>query len=63
MSTHKTEDRNGHPVTNVQLEAGETVWLCRCFHSQKFPFCDGTHRQHNGLGPVQVAAPKAEESK
>jgi len=26
-----------------QMEAGETVYLCRCGLSEKKPFCDGSH--------------------
>lgn len=54
MATHQTEEIQGHPRTTVELEPGETVALCRCFGSAKFPFCDGTHRQHEGKGPVIV---------
>jgi len=57
MATHSTEEREGHPRTTVHLEPGERVALCRCFGSQKFPICDGTHRQHPGKGPVIVYAP------
>ena len=60
MAKDTTTDRKGHPQTTVELESGEQVWLCRCFESKKFPYCDGTHRQHPGKGPVQVKAPSAE---
>jgi len=43
-----------HPLTTVKLQPGEKVALCRCFGSQKFPFCDGTHTQHPGKGPAIV---------
>lgn len=57
MAEDTTVDSDGHPRTTVQLEPGESVWLCRCFASKKFPYCDGTHKQHPGRGPVQVKAP------
>ncbi len=50
-----------HPRHIVRLEAGERVSLCRCFASKRFPFCDGTHRQHPGKGPVVVEAPDLAE--
>ncbi|MFQ5341817.1 MAG: CDGSH iron-sulfur domain-containing protein [Anaerolineae bacterium] len=43
-----------HPLTTVKLQPGEKVALCRCFGSQKFPFCDGTHKEHPGRGPAIV---------
>ncbi len=43
-----------HPVTQVKLAPGEKVALCRCFQSKRFPFCDGTHKEHPGKGPVIV---------
>lgn len=58
MAEHTTEDRQGHPRTTVKLQPGERVALCRCFFSKEFPFCDGTHKQHPGKGPVIVEAPK-----
>jgi len=51
-----------HPLTTVKLEAGEKVALCRCFGSQKFPFCDGTHKKHPGKGPALVEAVAADSS-
>ncbi|MCS6923564.1 MAG: CDGSH iron-sulfur domain-containing protein [Fimbriimonadales bacterium] len=56
MATYQNEDRMGHLRTTVQIEPGERVALCRCFHSKNFPFCDGTHKQHPGKGPVIVEA-------
>lgn len=61
MAEHTTEDRDGHPRTTVNLEPGERVALCRCFGSQKFPFCDGAHRQHPDKGPVIVQAASSAE--
>jgi CDGSH-type Zn-finger protein len=61
MATHSTEERNGKLRTEVKLEHGETVALCRCFASKKFPFCDGSHRQQPGkVAPVIVSAPPPE---
>ncbi len=59
MATHKSEEIMGHLRTTVQIEPGERVALCRCFHSKNFPFCDGTHKQHPGKGPVIVEALEA----
>jgi CDGSH-type Zn-finger protein len=62
MAEHSTEVREGHPRTTVTLAPGERVSLCRCFESKKFPFCDGTHRELPGTGPVIVLAPPAPET-
>lgn len=34
-------DPDGNPFTLTQ----ESIALCRCGHSAKKPFCDGTHRE------------------
>jgi len=47
-----------HPMTTVKLEPGEKVALCRCFGSGKFPYCDGSHKDHAGKGPAIVEATK-----
>ena len=43
-----------HPKHTMTVEPTETVAICRCWHSQKFPFCDGAHREHPGRGPCVV---------
>jgi CDGSH-type Zn-finger protein len=47
------------------LPAGSTVAVCRCWQSDKFPYCDGTHRKHNAetgdnVGPAIITAVPAE---
>ncbi len=57
-------------VSNITLNPGEKIILCRCWMSGKFPLCDGSHGKHNkatgdNLGPVVVAAaqpPKAQDN-
>ncbi len=62
MATVTTEERNGHVRTTVALEPGERCSLCRCFKSEKFPLCDGTHKTLQGnWGPVIVQAPDTEK--
>jgi CDGSH-type Zn-finger protein len=48
-------DGEGNPF---ELEAGRSVFLCRCGGSATKPFCDGSHRS-NGFTSA-VRAPKAE---
>lgn len=31
----------------IELEVGKTYFWCSCGHSQKQPFCDGSHRAVN----------------
>lgn len=40
------------PCTIIDSEGNEIVkegkiFLCRCGHSSKKPFCDGTHKKHD----------------
>lgn len=55
MAEHETT-WGDHPRTTVRVRPGERVALCRCFQSRQFPFCDGSHRQVPGRGPVLVIA-------
>ena len=57
MAIHDTEERNGKLRTTMKLNPGERVALCRCMHSEEFPFCDGTHKALEGAaGPVIIEA-------
>ncbi len=38
----KLVDADGN---EFELPAGEWISLCRCGHSDKKPFCDGTHKK------------------
>ena len=42
------------------IPTGKTVAFCRCWQSDKFPYCDGTHKKLNAegdkVGPVIVKA-------
>ena len=31
------------PVS-IDVEEGQTYFLCSCGHSENYPFCDGAHR-------------------
>jgi CDGSH-type Zn-finger protein len=53
-------EKNGHIRHTVTIQADEKVVLCRCYKSEKFPLCDGSHARAEGVvGPVvvQVAQP------
>lgn len=46
---------------NEDIPAGKAVAFCRCWQSDDFPYCDGTHRtvnaeQDDHVGPVVVRA-------
>lgn len=51
MNKEQSHDSR-HEVT---LSEGQTVALCRCWKSKKFPYCDGSHRElDDSKGPVIV---------
>ena len=48
-------------VTNLTLEPGQKASLCRCWLSDKFPYCNGAHVAHNkktgdNISPVVVSS-------
>ena len=49
MATHKEVGTKDSPRTEIVIEPGEAVWICRCMKSKKYPFCDGTHREHEDM--------------
>jgi CDGSH-type Zn-finger protein len=50
----KLMDANGQPF---DLQGKETFALCRCGHSHKKPFCDGSHKTC-GFVAGETAAPQ-----
>lgn len=49
-----------------EIPVGKRVAFCRCWQSDRFPYCDGTHRQVNAdqddnVGPALVTAVLEEE--
>jgi CDGSH-type Zn-finger protein len=56
INTRERPDRH-----NEEVPAGNTIALCRCWQSDKFPYCDGTHRKVNketgdSVGPAIIKA-------
>lgn len=52
-------NKANHPrATTLQLdELTETKYLCRCWQSKNYPYCDGAHKAYNEatgdtLGPL-----------
>ena len=44
------------PRSTVILKPGDKVYMCRCWKSLTFPYCDGAHKKFmNGrIGPIEV---------
>lgn len=45
---------------DVEVEAGESYWWCRCGLSNKQPFCDGSHKTTD-LTPVKYTAAESKK--
>ncbi|XP_042195952.1 CDGSH iron-sulfur domain-containing protein 1-like [Callorhinchus milii] len=42
-------------VDTVDIEdMGQNTVFCRCWRSNKFPYCDGSHSQHNAVSGDNV---------
>lgn len=56
----KVQLNNEKVVDTVDVEdIGEKKAFCRCWKSEKFPYCDGAHSKHNqetgdNVGPLVV---------
>lgn len=57
MAEHdiKNTQKDGRRRTRVTLRKGEAIALCRCWRSQNFPLCDGSHKNKaDEKGPVII---------
>ncbi|KAJ1373092.1 hypothetical protein KIN20_035423 [Parelaphostrongylus tenuis] len=60
----KIQLANEKVVDTIEMEdIGEKKAFCRCWKSDKFPYCDGSHTKHNkdtgdNVGPIVVKGRK-----
>lgn len=45
----------GKPYAH-SLKGGESVYICRCGLTGNAPFCDGSHKQTEGIAPLAYNA-------
>ncbi|XP_054713146.1 CDGSH iron-sulfur domain-containing protein 1-like isoform X2 [Uloborus diversus] len=56
----KIQQDNNKVVHSVDIEdVGKKAVFCRCWKSEKFPYCDGSHNKHNedtgdNVGPLII---------
>jgi CDGSH-type Zn-finger protein len=48
-------EQNHEPRCELTLSPGEKISLCRCWQSEKFPYCDGSHKKLDLATPVGPA--------
>ncbi|MDC3181019.1 CDGSH iron-sulfur domain-containing protein [Gammaproteobacteria bacterium] len=47
--------KQSNKVDQIKIKSGERIVLCRCFMSEKLPYCDGSHRKLKlDKGPIIV---------
>lgn len=51
--------QKGEPY-QVDLSSEDTVYICRCGHTNTAPFCDGSHNDHPPAQPLEYTASEAE---
>eukprot|EP01133_Synstelium_polycarpum_P006720 gene6720-7813_t len=44
----------------IPVELTSDKWICRCGHSQKYPYCDGSHKEVNKVNGTEFSPLKVE---
>lgn len=44
----------------VNLKEGEETYICQCGETKKTPYCDGSHKQTDGIRPLIYIAKEDE---
>jgi CDGSH-type Zn-finger protein len=44
----------------IQLKKDEETYICQCGKTKKPPYCDGNHKQTDGIKPLVYVAAKDE---
>ena len=47
-------DKDKQPVSKIRVEEGKRYSWCNCSQSSKYPLCDGTHKNLEGIQPVRI---------
>ena len=56
-----------HPSRHqIELKPGDKIFICRCWKSANFPYCDGSHRGHcehagDDVGPATITVPESQQ--
>ena len=54
----RKDEKKVADIVNIE-DLGEKTAFCRCWRSEKWPYCDGAHGKHNretgdNVGPVVI---------